>query len=308
MKLIGAALPRTGTMSLYAALNDLGAPCYHMKTLFENAAKGRGDLEMWIELGGLPSGDPRRMELLERIFDGYVACCDAPACFVYEDLMALYPDATVMLTKRDAARWRASMAEIVYGILRLSRAPGVSLFGPANRLLYRLPVVGMLGLPGAIIPMTRQWGEPVAMDGELFHFESEAEAERIEASFERWLERVEATVPAERLMVLENPYGDAYEKVCGALQVPMPARPWPHVNDKAQTRVAVLAFNVFFYLFPVLTVAVVLGFIGALFLSSQWWLTLGSAVLIMVVLIALKRVMQRFLENAASREKAQRTD
>ena len=166
----------------------------------------------------------------------------------------------------------------------------------------------MLGLPGAIIPMTRQWGEPVPMDGELFHFELESEAERIEASFLRWLERVEATVPPERLMVLENPYGDAYEKVCGALQVPMPTRPWPHVNDKAQTRVAVLAFNVFFYLFPLLTVAVVFGFAGALLLSSQWLPILVSAVVIMLILVGLKHLMQRFLENAARREKAQRTD
>ena len=308
MKLIGAALPRTGTMSLYVALNDLGARCYHMKTLFENSAKGRGDLDRWIELGELPSGHPRRLELLEQIFDGYEACCDAPACFVYEDLMTLYPEAKVMLTKRDAGRWRSSMAEIVYGILRLSRAPGVALFGPANQLLYRLPVVGMLGLPGAIIPMTRQWGEPVGSSGELFYFELESEAERIEASFTRWLESVETTVPPERLLVLESPYGDAYEKVCGALGVPMPDRPWPHVNDKAQTRVAVRVFNLLFYLFPVLTVGAVRGFIAALFSSSQWWLTLGLAVGAMVILVGLQWLMQRLLDNAASREKAAKAD
>lgn len=303
MKLIGAALPRTGTMSLYAALNGLGARCYHMKTLFENAAKGRGDLEKWIEVGALPSRHPRRLELLKQIFDGYAACCDAPACFVYEDLMVLYPEAKVMLTKRSAAGWRASMAEIVYRLLRLSRAPGVAFFGPANRLLYRLPVVGMLGLPGAIIPMTRQWGEPVAMDGDLFSFEDEAEAERIEASFTRWLKNVESTVPPERLLVLDRPYEDAYEKVCGALGVPMPDRPWPHVNDKAQTRVAVRVLAALFYLFPLLTVVAGLGFVGALF-SSHWLLTLATAGVTLVALVGLRRLMQRLLDNAAGRDKA----
>ena len=308
MKLIGATLPRTGTMSLYAALSGLGERCYHMKTLFENTAKGRGDLERWIELGELPSGHPRRLDLLERIFEGYEACCDAPACFVYEELMQLYPEAKVMLTKRDAARWRSSMAEIVYNLLRLSRAPGVSIFGPANRLLYRLPVVGMLGLPGAIIPMTRQWGEPMGMDGELFYFEDEAEAERIEASFRRWLQSVEATVPPERLLVLESPYADAYEKVCGALEIPVPDRAWPHVNDKEQTRVAIRVFRALFYLFPLLAVVAVLGFIGALIASSHWYLTLAGAALTLVALVALERLMQRLLDNAAGREKSAGAD
>lgn len=303
MKLIGAALPRTGTMSFYTALNQLGLPCYHMKTLFENAAKGRGDLDMWIEVERLPTGDPRRLELLTRIFDGYDACCDAPACFVYEDLMVLFPDAKVMLTKRDAGRWRRSMAEVVYGILRLSRAPGVAVFGPANQWLYRLPVVGMLGLPGAIIPMTRQWGEPIARDGEMFYFESEAEAERIESSFERWLATVEATVPPDKLLLLERPYTDAYQTICGALNRPVPDQPWPYVNDTAQTKVAIPVFAALFYLFPLVTVGSVLALGVGLLVSSQSLLILVGVGCGLLFLLGMTRLMQTLLDNASSREK-----
>jgi hypothetical protein len=37
MKLIGAALPRTGTMSLYTAFKRLDVRCYHMKELMLNS-------------------------------------------------------------------------------------------------------------------------------------------------------------------------------------------------------------------------------------------------------------------------------
>jgi len=36
LKIIGAGYGRTGTMSLYTALNQLGFPCYHMIEVMEN--------------------------------------------------------------------------------------------------------------------------------------------------------------------------------------------------------------------------------------------------------------------------------
>ncbi len=46
MKVIGAGLPRAGTMSLQAALNQLGYLCYHMQTVGRNPSH----LPVWDDL------------------------------------------------------------------------------------------------------------------------------------------------------------------------------------------------------------------------------------------------------------------
>jgi len=46
MKIIGAGLPRTGTMSMQAALNRLGYPCYHMEAVARNPVH----LQIWDDL------------------------------------------------------------------------------------------------------------------------------------------------------------------------------------------------------------------------------------------------------------------
>ncbi len=96
MKIIGAGMPRTGTMSMQAALNELGFPCYHM----ESVARSPHDLKMWDDF---VSG---RTEMdWQQIFQNYEATVDAPACFYYEELMREFPEAKVILTVRDATRW-----------------------------------------------------------------------------------------------------------------------------------------------------------------------------------------------------------
>jgi len=71
LKIVGAAYPRTGTVSLKLALEQLGfGPCHHMKEviyhpetapLWMDAADGHAD---W-----------------NRIFEGYVSAVDAPSCY-----------------------------------------------------------------------------------------------------------------------------------------------------------------------------------------------------------------------------------
>ena len=82
MKIIGAGFGRTGTMSIKAALEELGfGPCYHMTEIFDKPdhvafwddaadAVERGEAVDW-----------------ERVFSGYEATLDWPACLFYEELM-----------------------------------------------------------------------------------------------------------------------------------------------------------------------------------------------------------------------------
>ena len=87
LRVIGAGFGRTGTLSIKAALEELGfGPCYHMTEAFAHvvhaerwAAASRGEAVNWRELLG-----------------GYRATVDWPACSYYRELMAAFPDAVAL--------------------------------------------------------------------------------------------------------------------------------------------------------------------------------------------------------------------
>lgn len=104
LKVIGAGLGRTGTMSLKLALEALGfGPCYHMIEVFKNpAAPG-----LWEEVA---DGKPPQWET---IFQGYDSTVDWPNATYYRELAEAYPDAKVILTERDPEDWfRSTQATI----------------------------------------------------------------------------------------------------------------------------------------------------------------------------------------------------
>lgn len=92
MKVIGAGFGRTGTLSLKAALGELGfGPCYHMTDLYSRPCDGR----LWEKaLRGEPVD-------WEEIFGDYRATVDWPGCAFYGELMEAYPHARVLLPVRD---------------------------------------------------------------------------------------------------------------------------------------------------------------------------------------------------------------
>src|SRR5690242_6606844 len=111
MRVIGAGMGRTGTLSLKAALERLGfEPCYHMLEVMEHpdhvslwSAMARGEAVPW-----------------DRVLGGYQATVDWPACTYWRELTSAYPQARVLLSVRDPERWYESMRTTVY---RISTAP-----------------------------------------------------------------------------------------------------------------------------------------------------------------------------------------
>ena len=73
MKVIGVGFGRTGTMSLKAALERLGAdPCFHMIDLIMGERKDR-DLPYWVRIANDEPVD------WHEVFDGWEATVDWPA-------------------------------------------------------------------------------------------------------------------------------------------------------------------------------------------------------------------------------------
>jgi hypothetical protein len=105
LKVIGAGLGRTATLSMKFALEHLGlGPCYHMSEVF---AGGRRNVPLWLDvIRGKPDWDA--------VFDGYQSTTDYPACTYWRELAAFYPRAKVILTVRDADSWFDSVSETIF--------------------------------------------------------------------------------------------------------------------------------------------------------------------------------------------------
>ncbi|KAA0192459.1 Sulfotransferase oxamniquine resistance protein [Fasciolopsis buskii] len=97
---IGAGLGRTGTKSLKEALELLyQKPCYHMDELVNNHWDHAA---LWSKLFDMIDRDPEVLlpeDLIHKIFDGYSATTDYPACTAYNQLMRIYPEAKVSLAE-----------------------------------------------------------------------------------------------------------------------------------------------------------------------------------------------------------------
>jgi hypothetical protein len=104
IELIGAGLPRTGTLTQKLAFEQLGlAPCYH-----------------WVNvLADLPTQVPLWNRALDgetpwdEVFEGQRSSADWPGGYFYRELMEAYPDAKVLLSVRDGESWERSFRETI---------------------------------------------------------------------------------------------------------------------------------------------------------------------------------------------------
>jgi hypothetical protein len=171
LEVIGAGLGRTGTLSLKAALEELGfSGCYHMTEVLARPGHAR----VW---DAAARGEPVDWEAL---FRGYRATVDWPGCSFYQEFLRLYPGAKVILTVRDPDRWYDSARQTIYQVRQA--IPWVTPFVPRmwhlRRMLDRLIWVGMFG----------------------GRFEDRAHAVEV---FNRHNEGVRRAVPPDRLLVYE---------------------------------------------------------------------------------------------------------
>ena len=104
MQVIGAGLPRTGTLTQKLALELLGfAPCYHWVDVIANLDR----VAQWERAldGEAPWAE---------IFGDCQATVDWPGGFFYAELVEAYPQAKVVLSVRDPERWEASFRETIW--------------------------------------------------------------------------------------------------------------------------------------------------------------------------------------------------
>ena len=203
IQVIGAGLGRTGTLSLKAALEELGfRKCYHMVEVFAHGDHAR----TWdAAVGGEPVD-------WDRLFAGYGAAVDVPACLFYRELLEKYPGAKVILTVRDPERWYDSMCQTIY-FAHDAFPTWAAVLNPRMRIFRRM--------------IDRLWER-------MFRGRFEDRAFAIDV-FNRHNEQVRRDIPADRLLVYEIRQG--WEPLCAFLGLPVPeGKPFPHLNDAAEFR------------------------------------------------------------------------
>ena len=106
MRLIGAGMPRTGTLTQKVALETLGfEPCYH----WVNVIADLDQVDVWNR--ALDGDDP-----WDEVFGDSQATVDWPGGYFWRELMDLYPDAKVLLSVRDPEKWEPSFRETIWNM------------------------------------------------------------------------------------------------------------------------------------------------------------------------------------------------
>lgn len=211
LKVIGAGFGRTGTMSLYAALNQLGLPCYHMKEVMLNK-DNKSHLDFWWKVSRTPPGTQHDWS---QALAKYSATVDNPTCCVWRELLSAYPDARVVLTlhPRGADAWYESTLDTIYftetmwqfKVLELLTPLGKKFGGLSRELIWRRSLRGTMGDRAKAI-----------------------------AQYHRHVLEVRAAVPPQQLLVYSVDQG--WGPLCTFLGIPEPVTEFPNVNDRAEVK------------------------------------------------------------------------
>ena len=200
LKVIGAGLGRTGTMSLKIALERLlDGPCYHMTELFNHLeqhtslwhASARGEDVNW-----------------DNVFSGYIAAVDEPVSTQWESIARFYPEALVVLSVRDPDSWWNSANAT---ILPIKQNP-----------------------PDVLSPARKAWLEMVLENYKHLYPHGFTNPDAAKKAYSAHIERVKEGVPAKRLLVWEVSHG--WEPLCQALNIPVPGIPFPKSNSTQEFR------------------------------------------------------------------------
>ncbi|MGE5288215.1 MAG: sulfotransferase family protein [Micromonosporaceae bacterium] len=198
LRVIGAGLARTGTASLKLALEELlGQPSYHMFEVFANPRH----IPVWHQAA---RGNPPSWDVF---FSDYAAAVDLPVSAYWQELAAVYPDALILLSVRESPeKWWESVSGTMFSPSRPLPDPGTPMAE------FRAMAMDM-------------WRMRLGV-ADVF------DKEEMISAYQRHNDAVRAEAPKERL--LEWQASDGWEPLAAALEMPVPATPFPRVNTREE--------------------------------------------------------------------------
>tara|TARA_R110002020_G_scaffold20952_2_gene70835 strand:- start:1917 stop:2657 length:741 start_codon:yes stop_codon:yes gene_type:complete len=211
LEIIGAGFGRTGTLSTFTALKELGFPCYHMTEVLLNK-ENKSHIDFWNKVANSPAGEQHNWEV---VFKNYTAAVDNPACCVWKELTKAYPEAKVLLTihPKGPEAWYESTISTIYFTERMWQFKVMQAFIPfmtkfgnmSKKLVWNRSHAGTMSDKNAAI-----------------------------AHYNQHIENLKASVTPEKLLIFN--VKDGWEPLCRFLNKPIPDLPFPNVNDRAEIK------------------------------------------------------------------------
>jgi hypothetical protein len=202
LKVIGTGLGRTGTMSLKAALEQLGfGPCYHMMEVFprpdhvaEWTKAARGERIDW-----------------DALYTGFASTVDWPSSHFWRDLTRKYPDAKIIHSEREPELWWKSFSQTIKEGIVAEGAP----------------------------PEMKPWFDMVNLIITDQTFHGDMEKENALKIYNAHNAEVKRTIPASQRLDFDPLQG--WPPLCKFLGVPVPTTDFPKTNSTAEFRARIEA-------------------------------------------------------------------
>ncbi|HAA18951.1 MAG TPA: hypothetical protein DCR93_21945 [Cytophagales bacterium] len=191
MQLIVAGLGRSGTTSLFNALEQLGFKTMSQDYIFANST-------VHAHMNGVVRG---RETFVEQDFEGFQASVGWPMCWAVKEQMELFPEAKVLLNYRDTDAWVDSVSRALKTLSIVRKLRFMSKLKHINETLDML--------------FERMGG-------------GKFEPERWKRGYEEHKDQIRSIVPADKLT--EYDVTEGWEPLCNLLGVPVPDTPFPREN------------------------------------------------------------------------------
>ncbi|KAF7536873.1 hypothetical protein G7054_g4141 [Neopestalotiopsis clavispora] len=217
VQVISAGWSRTGTVSMSLALDKLlDGPICHGGT--QILVRDDDYCSTWIKAyAAREAGDKEgTLKLVRKATQGFVGTADLPPADFIPEMLELYPEAKVVLVRRDAAKWWNSIATLTSRTTPIWLGPVLSPIPGWRHLatfasVYSRSTLRLAGLndkDASPADLIRHGGPHIL---EAHH------------------NKVRSLVPKERL--LEMDLKDGWEPLCKFLDLPVPDESFPRAND-----------------------------------------------------------------------------
>ncbi|PYH98980.1 NAD dependent epimerase/dehydratase [Aspergillus ellipticus CBS 707.79] len=251
MKVLALGMSRTGTMSLYVALKELGYTCYHMcECSLDNANDSmilwRKALDAKYEGTGTAF---KGKEDFDKMLWRYDAVTDVPCILFVEELLDAYPDAQIILTNREVGPWKCSLESTFYPIINMKRWKILE----AVDKHYIAPYLSILRSSVEVWTGGKNLDKQHLPDGFNAHYDL-----------------VRAAAKERGREILEYRVQEGWQPLCQFLGKDMPDKAFPKVNEG--TWVVTMHYYIFWARFMRLVIACLMWATSVAVLTIAWWL------------------------------------
>jgi hypothetical protein len=195
LQVVGAGVGRTGTHSLKLALEQLlGGPCHHMLEVL-------GDP---VQMSGWTDAIEGRPVDWSTLLEPYRAIVDWPGGAFWRELLAVNPDAMVLLSVRDPDDWYQSASNTIFAAFDHMPPEAAPWMDAVRTLLHDR--------------FSDRFDDPTAMMDAFEHHNDTVRKEVVPSQLLEWR-------PA-----------DGWEPICERLGLEVPAEPFPVTNSTDEFR------------------------------------------------------------------------